>query len=270
MKILEVFTTSKTGNEKFNEDAVFYNDDFVVVIDGVTAKSSINIYPSEGRFAAEVIKEAFKYIDARYSPYKIISLLNLELESASYISGYEFNPAVNLVVYNNKRKEIFTYGDCLFSVNGETFKYEKQIDKTLSEKRSQILKKAIEDGMSVEELKENDISRKEIMDELISELKFANRNTKKGYPMLNGTSVIKKFIHTQKVKEGDHIILASDGYPQLFKTLKETEDYLFKCLEEDPLCINELCSTKGLVKGNISFDDRTYIRFIIDDKEVSS
>jgi glycerophosphoryl diester phosphodiesterase len=63
------------------------------------------------------------------------------------------------------------------------------------------------------------------------------------------------------MKLGDRIILASDGYPELFDTLEETERYLFQMLTKDPLCIHELRGTKGVRPGNQSFDDRSYISF---------
>lgn len=57
------------------------------------------------------------------------------------------------------------------------------------------------------------------------------------------------------------LVLASDGYPVLKETLAESEAVLRELMEKDPLCFRENKGTKGLVKGNDSFDDRTYIRF---------
>ena len=57
------------------------------------------------------------------------------------------------------------------------------------------------------------------------------------------------------------IVLASDGYPVLKGTLAESERELSEILKNDPLCYKVYCSTKGLKKGNVSFDDRSYIRF---------
>lgn len=65
------------------------------------------------------------------------------------------------------------------------------------------------------------------------------------------------------VHEGDGIVLASDGYPELQETYQESERILQRTLIHDPLIINRLYrSTKGLTPGNLSYDDRTYIRFI--------
>lgn len=58
--------------------------------------------------------------------------------------------------------------------------------------------------------------------------------------------------------------MASDGYPDLCETLRESEEKLKILLEKDPLMISIYKSTKGLQKGNTSFDDRAYISFDID------
>jgi len=57
------------------------------------------------------------------------------------------------------------------------------------------------------------------------------------------------------------IVLASDGYPFLKSTLEASEKALEELLKHDPQCVNSFIATKGLVEGNKSFDDRTYIRF---------
>ena len=56
------------------------------------------------------------------------------------------------------------------------------------------------------------------------------------------------------------IVLASDGYPRLMPTLRESEKELECLLAEDPLCIGDNIATKGLKVGQKSFDDRSYIR----------
>ena len=64
------------------------------------------------------------------------------------------------------------------------------------------------------------------------------------------------------VPSGTEVILASDGYPYLAGTLEESEERLQKQLEDDPLCIYSFKATKGLMIGNISFDDRAYVRLL--------
>ena len=61
---------------------------------------------------------------------------------------------------------------------------------------------------------------------------------------------------------GREIVLASDGYPFLKPTLADSEAALAHLIATDPQCIREFIATKGLVGGNRSFDDRTYVRFV--------
>ena len=75
--------------------------------------------------------------------------------------------------------------------------------------------------------------------------------------------IMPKSVIKIKVKENDEIVLASDGYPVLKNSLKESEEKLLEILEKDPLLINIYKSTKGLQQGNISYDDRTYIKFVV-------
>ena len=59
------------------------------------------------------------------------------------------------------------------------------------------------------------------------------------------------------------VVLASDGYPFLCPTLAESEARLKEQIVRDPLNINTFKATKGMMTGNLSFDDRAYIRFSI-------
>ena len=44
-------------------------------------------------------------------------------------------------------------------------------------------------------------------------------------------------------------------------SLEESEAALSRQLATDPLCINTYKATKGVMEGNLSFDDRAYVRF---------
>ena len=58
------------------------------------------------------------------------------------------------------------------------------------------------------------------------------------------------------------VVLASDGYPFLKPTLAASEAALVEQIANDPQNIRSFIATKGIVEGNKSFDDRTYIRFL--------
>ena len=64
-----------------------------------------------------------------------------------------------------------------------------------------------------------------------------------------------------QAKEQDEIILSSDGYPFLKDTLAESEEQLSNILHNDPMCFRLFKTTRGVIEGNLSFDDRCYCRF---------
>lgn len=83
--------------------------------------------------------------------------------------------------------------------------------------------------------------------------------------MCNGLDVPAQYVGIRAVPENaDTVVLASDGYLKLADTdglfdLARAEQYLWQMLAEDPDCVAGLCSTKGLVPGANSFDDRTFV-----------
>lgn len=70
-------------------------------------------------------------------------------------------------------------------------------------------------------------------------------------------------VDSENSRNEHEIVLASDGYPFLKTILEESEAALAKQLAHDPQNIKTFIATKGLVDGYKSFDDRTYVRFLI-------
>lgn len=61
-------------------------------------------------------------------------------------------------------------------------------------------------------------------------------------------------------------MLASNGYPQLCRTLEESEAKLLEIIAEDPLCLGfggGKADVKGIMEGMENFDDRTYVRVMM-------
>ena len=68
--------------------------------------------------------------------------------------------------------------------------------------------------------------------------------------------------HPKPVSSPSEVVLASDGYPFLKPTLAASEAALVEQIANEPQNIRSFIATKGIVEGNKSFDDRTYIRFL--------
>ena len=86
--------------------------------------------------------------------------------------------------------------------------------------------------MSMDELIINDIGRDAILENLLKQFTYENKKEKYGYPILNGMGIEEEMLCIYKVKNGDEIILASDGYPQLGRSLEESEAKLQRIINE--------------------------------------
>jgi len=82
-----------------------------------------------------------------------------------------------------------------------------------------------------------------------------------GFGAIDGQDVPQRFIEIIPVKPGEEVVLATDGYPQLLPTLRETEEALAQDLLRDPLRIGQHKATKAVAPGQTSFDDRAFLRF---------
>lgn len=272
MKIIEKFIASKYGDDALCEDGLFINDKFVAVMDGVTAKGKL-LWDNRtsGYRAKEVLINALEQLNGSEDALSALEYLNSQLHE-QYDGNDEYflkNTAERLrstiVIYSRERKQIWCFGDCQFSINGQSFKKEMEIDVLIAEVRSAYLHSELIGGKSVEELCLSDPSREIILPLIRNQLYFSNcdKGGKYEFSVLDGfCSDFSKAVICD-VKDGDTVILASDGYPRLEPSLYESELFLKELKEKDPLCIDIYKAVKGFTDGKSAIDDRTYIKFIV-------
>jgi hypothetical protein len=272
MQIIEQFTEGKKS-QKTNEDAIIATNDFAAIIDGATTKSGTRILRncSNGKYSATLIMEVIKELpeDAScdfFCKNATEKIKNIYLKHGIY--EHVKNHAVerltsSVVVYSLHRNEIWMIGDCQAYVNGETYRYPKPTDIYLAERRSAFIHEQLLKGNNPIDFTIHDSGREYILPELVDSCSLQNPEK----PEINSFSVVDGFdinmslINIIKLKNNvEEIILASDGYPVLYPTLKETECKLQEILKIDPLCIDNYKATKSKMKGTKSFDDRSYIR----------
>jgi hypothetical protein len=273
IKILEKFILGKKNNPDLCEDGLVIINNYISIIDGVTSKGNIlwNNKPS-GVYAKEILTEAIKNMSDNLTAEEAINYLNLEIEKEYEKHNiYEYvkeNPEeriqANLVIFSIKRNEIWAFGDCQMLINNKYFHEEKKIDKILSDVRSLFVDLELKNGKTIEELRREDSGREYILPLLKQSIKYNNSIGEYGYNVLDGFKIITERVTKISVNKKDIVILASDGYPILMNTLKESEEKLEEILNKDPLLVNMYKSTKGLQEGNVSYDDRAYIKFIIE------
>lgn len=262
MNIQHTFLKGKFDDPALCEDAIFTNQHFIAIIDGVTSKSNFTHQGMKtGKIASNIIKEVLATVPAEASIQDIIHSVNQAFETEFYahvdfpLNRIEHGPQAAMVLYSKYHEEVYLIGDCQALINGQLYTQPKASDEVLAGLRSLILN--IYPSHHQE-------ARDAIQPYLISSNQFANQaDSRFGYSVLNGQEIPDRFISTIKVKKGDHITLTSDGYPTIKASFEETEAYLQEILDNDPELIHQFVSTKGLVAGQISFDDRSYIEFIV-------
>ena len=267
MKVLEHFACSKTGQEILNEDCTVMTEDFIAVVDGVTSKSCPKIDgKSGGRFAADVASAVIRHFAPDITAREAVNLLTRSLQEAVAgkirLEGDVDHPALGCIVYSKARREVWRVADPGLMLDGILHLNEIAIDKVTSAARALVLEIALRKGASESGLLRDDKGREFIAPLHKDQHWFANRAGTYGYGVINGSFVPDEFIEIFDARGVREIVFASDGYPRLFSTLKESEDYLALVLKEDPLLFRKHLSTKGLQPGFVSFDDRTYIRFL--------
>ena len=287
MHIIEQYCRGKRPDQSLNEDGLLITDGFAAVVDGVTSKSERHPWqPSPGVVAKDLLigtlaglapnsgmRDVQRAVDARFrTEYSAHSLGE---------SFFERNPLerlqANAVVFSSAHGEAWLFGDCQIMVNGVQTPTVKRVDELLGELRSftaQALRLRDGDGTGDGDNNGNpngtgpsepgtDPARAMILPFLHLQSQFANRRGAYGYFVFDGFTDPAYPIRTVPVKPGDEVVLASDGYPLLRPTLAESEQELERLRRDDPDLIHEYRSTKGFSNGLDSFDDRTYLRFVV-------
>lgn len=260
MKIIESNIVGKKSQEAC-EDGLVVTNDFIAVIDGSTSKTPKHLNPEmkNGRYAmmliSEYIREELKaeasvddfcqgvtsYIYNKvYEPLRMAERLALHPEERL---------AASAILYSKGRGEVWMVGDCQAIIGGKLYENGKPYEQEIAERRAALIK----EGMVPAE------ARKQI-EPLLIEAMLSGQN--KTYAVIDGFPIYQEGVVVVSVPESSEVVLASDGYPFLKPTLAESEEALAQQMASDPQNIESFIATKGIVEGNKSFDDRTYVRLL--------
>lgn len=271
ISIVEISSIGKTKDHNLCEDLFVINEDFVAVIDGATNISGRLIKgKTPGRLIAEIIQKTIKDLPCDITLEELISIINKRIQEnykrlkiLNDINEYAWKtPAASLIIYSCYYEEVWQIGDCQCLIDGKHYLNEKKIDKVIAEARSIFLESELKRGKTIEDLLVNDPSKEYVLQLTRRQYDFQNdRENQYGFEVINGFDVDLSKVKRLKVpKHVESLILASDGYPYLKDNLSDTEKALDDLLAADPLCFREYKLAKGLKKGDLSFDDRTYIK----------
>ena len=289
MKIIESSIIGKKSPEAC-EDGMVVTDDFIAVIDGSTSKTPKHLNPDmkNGRYAmmliSEYIREELKAnasVDdfcqgvTAYIYNKVYEKLGVEERLKEHP---EERLTASAILYSRTRNEVWMVGDCQAIIAGKLYENGKPYEQEIARKRVEL----IEQGLSPAE------ARKQIEPLLIEAMLSGQNQT---YTVIDGFPIYREGVKVVSVSDScsvqdsvpasdsvpcsdsasasdtipsssSEIVLASDGYPFLKPTLAASEAALAEQIANDPQNIHSFIATKGIVEGNKSFDDRTYIRFV--------
>lgn len=289
MKIIESSIIGKKSPEAC-EDGMVVTDDFIAVIDGSTSKTPKHLNPDmkNGKYAmmliSEYIREELK-ADASVDDFcqgvtayvynKVYEKLGVEERLKEHP---EERLTASAILYSRTRNEVWMVGDCQAIIDGKLYENGKPYEQEIARKRVEL----IEQGLSPAE------ARKQIEPLLIKAMLSGQNQT---YTVIDGFPIYREGVKVVSVSDScfvqdsvptsdsvpcsdsasasgtisvssSEIVLASDGYPFLEPTLAASEAALAEQIANDPQNIHSFIATKGIVEGNKSFDDRTYIRFV--------
>ncbi|MQO93184.1 hypothetical protein [Segatella copri] len=295
MKIIESSIIGKKSPEAC-EDGMVVTDDFIAVIDGSTSKTPKHLNPDmkNGRYAmmliSEYIREELK-ADASVDDFcqgVTAYIYNKVYEKLGVEERLKEHPEERLtasaILYSRTRNEVWMVGDCQAIIAGKLYENGKPYEEKIARKRVEL----IEQGLSPAE------ARKQIEPLLIKAMLSGQNQT---YTVIDGFPIYREGVKVVSVSDfcsvqnsvsssdscsvqdtvscsdsvsasgtipssSSEIVLASDGYPFLKPTLAASEAALAEQIANDPQNIHSFIATKGIVEGNKSFDDRTYIRFV--------
>lgn len=289
MKIIESSIIGKKSPEAC-EDGMVVTDDFIAVIDGSTSKTPKHLNPDmkNGRYAmmliSEYIREELK-ADASVDDFcqgVTAYIYNKVYEKLGVEERLKEHPEERLtasaILYSRTRNEVWMVGDCQAIIDGKLYENGKPYEEKIARKRVEL----IDQGLSPAE------ARKQIEPLLIKAMLSGQNQT---YTVIDGFPIYREGVKVVSVSDSSsvqdsvpasdsvpcsdsasasdtipssssEIVLASDGYPFLKPTLAASEAALAEQIANDPQNIHSFIATKGIVEGNKSFDDRTYIRFV--------
>ena len=295
MKIIESSIIGKKSPEAC-EDGMVVTDDFIAVIDGSTSKTPKHLNPDmkNGRYAmmliSEYIREELK-ADASVDDFcqgVTAYIYNKVYEKLGVEERLKEHPEERLtasaILYSRTKNEVWMVGDCQAIIDGKLYENGKPYEEKIARKRVEL----IEQGLSPAE------ARKQIEPLLIEAMLSGQNQT---YTVIDGFPIYREGVKVVSVSDScsvqnsvsssdscsvqdtvscsdsasasdtipsssSEIVLASDGYPFLKPTLAASEAALAEQIANDPQNIHSFIATKGIVEGNKSFDDRTYIRFV--------
>jgi glycerophosphoryl diester phosphodiesterase len=275
MTIIEQTLVPKNPTKK-SEDGIVVTDDFIAVIDGSTSKTTRrhNRRMSNGRYAMTIVADYISHMAANTSCRQFCVGVTAAIrkrylpfwkrDKQAVIDHLQQHPEERLcasaAVYSRLRREVWLVGDCQCLIGNQLYENPKPHEQKLAEQRAEKIQQLLAEGMTVNQILSDDIARQSVIPQMLEDMKQQNVT----YAVIDGFPIPQQRVPVISLDfQPWEVVLATDGYPFLCPTLQESEEKLRRQHDTDPLNVGQFKATKGFTPGNNSFDDRTYIRFMI-------
>ena len=280
MEIIEQNLVAKNPKMK-SEDGIVVTNDFIAVIDGSTSKSQYrhSLFRSNGRYAMQLVSRYIRRMPKNTTCEAFLRGVTAYIRKhykKSMLPRLAEHPedrlTCSVVVFSRLCREIWMVGDCQSMVLPLTsdllpltshlyYDNPKPYEAELAAMRAEEAKRQLSDGKTIDDLCRNDTARPVIIPRMIETM----RNQNVTYSVVDGFPIPRQHVLVIPLDFSPHeIVLASDGYPFLYPSLDESEAALQHQRQHDPLNIGpNFQATKAFHPDNNSFDDRTYVRFLI-------
>lgn len=291
--VLDYLLASKLGaeaqHEPLCEDGLYFDDHYLVVVDGATDKTGHRYGDSAqtaGRQARDLVLETFAALAAEHAtaatkevpaaPDKAApdKVAIIEALNRRFQRFYAAQPTIDFRVERSaritasvlwvdlRRREVVALGDCKARIDGRRYNDEGfAVDRLAARLRAiglRLLRQTADD------VAERDLGRELILPLLRAQARYRNdpsAPTALQHWVLDGFPIPETKLRSWKLASPRQIELSTDGYPRfpLQHSVDAYERELMTLLERDPLCVGPNRTTKGLGRGQVSFDDRAVL-----------
>ena len=258
MEVVERFVLGKWADPARCEDAIVVTGGHAAVVDGatdITGRRYDGV--SGGRWAMAACVAAIRALPAGIGADAAVEALTRAFSARTEPANER--PSASVTIYSAARREVWQVGDVGFRAAGMPGRPpRKRVDDVAAAFRAAVIAAEAAAGT----LGADDPGRLAAR-ALIGRQGFL-RNTPGpyGFAAIDGRPIPRSLVVVREVPPGE-LVIASDGYPVLEPSLAASEATLARLLERDPWCVDELRGTKGLAEGQVSFDDRAYLRLIV-------
>ncbi|WP_010273670.1 hypothetical protein [Paenibacillus senegalensis] len=272
MDIVEINLAAKTGQLADCEDRYCVTEHYACVIDGATDVSGKRYDGrTSGQVIASLLEEGVRLLPPEAALEEAVRRLNEGVLQAykqrgiyeSVTENAHSLPSAAMVIFSRHLRQVWMIGDCQCMLDGLLYTNEKDVDNVTAQARALFLEAELMRGKTIEQLMENDTGFAAILPFLQAQYELQNAKSDSEFSYIGMTGFPFDLDQVKVVNVPQHVrslVLASDGYPRLRDSLEESEAELRFILDHDPLCFREYKLAKGVKKGCVSFDDRTYIK----------